>query len=385
MGITGSSVPKRTAIEDVNRVTAWVLWAPFVVSLILLLLSILIRLVIHFSHNNDISLRRWTNFRNRLAKLLSGAEFIDVYSCEPIQQGILHNITRRHPSISSNGMISINLEADQVGIDERMPNQEREKDLYLIERRIPAKAKGAWLNLYLVLLPLQVAFITIIIVHNIYAEQYSTESCNSLTTINNNNESIYYECRNHEQSQSFDQILKECDIDNVTQSISCTAYYYNPLLSHTIIIILNSLVLHLTLARIIIRFILAMRYAVHKSGKICRKICPSKISIAFFICLGFLIIVGIVATVYLLYVDHRMESNVTTDMVFFAFVIIGISIVFFLCGLWQKELYESFSKCSYNVTDDSKPENDDSDQTSQNCFCCSFSKSNTRKNYEEIQ
>ena len=62
-----------------------------------------------------------------------------------------------------------------------------------------------------------------------------------------------------------------------------------------------------------------MQYAVHKSGRICRKICPYKRSAAVFVCLGFLVIVGIVATVYLLYDDQRMESNVTTDMVFFRF------------------------------------------------------------------
>ena len=386
-----------SAIKELNRLSTWVLWTPFVVSVILLFLLMLIPCAIDFLRNNIIWRKRWTRFRNWLAEVSSGGEFTGVYSHESGQQDIHYNATPRLPSISSDGMTAINLGADRRYSDGGILDEQREKDLLLAERRIPANAKGAWYNLYLVLLPLQVAFITIIIVHNIYTEQYSTESCTSLTTINDNDESIYYECRNYQQIQSIEQILKECNSDNTTQSISCTAYYYNPLLSHIIITILNSLILHLTLARIIVRLIIVMRYLVHKLEKMCPRIFPSKKFAAFTVSLTFSMIVGIVAALYILYGDEHAESGLITDIVFFAFVVIGASIVLFLCGLFQIKLYTPFNKCSYNVTDDPKPRNDrttsinidartdGNDQASKNCFCCSFSTTNPRRNYEEIE
>lgn len=397
MGISGSSIPERISIEKLNLLTSWILWTPFVVSVILLSLFMSMPCAIDCSRNNIIWRKRWTRFRNWLGEVSSGGEFTGVYCQESIPQYIHSSTAPRHASISSDGMTIINLGTGQRHSDEGIFNDEREKDLLLVERRIPATAKGAWFNLYLVLLPLQVAFITIIIVHNIYTEQYSTESCDSLKLINDDHESSYYECRNHQQSQSIEHILKECEDDNTTQSISCTAYYYNPLLSHIIITILNSLILHLTLARIIIRLIIVMRYVVHKLEKMCPKMFPNKKYAAFAVSLTISIIVGIVATLYILYGDEHAESDLITDMVFFAFMVIGVSIILFLCGLFQTDLYTPFNKCSFNVTDDPKPRNDrtstttidtqtnGNEQGTNSCFCCSFSKTKSRVNYEEIQ
>lgn len=389
MGFTGPSEPKRIAIEDLNRVTSWILWAPFIISTLLMLVFMLIRLTINSSCTNEKSRRRWTKVRNWLATRFSGGEFVDVYSSKPIEQ--VYRPESRQTSISSDGMTSVNIHTERSVMNEDLHETEREKDLYLSDRLIPAKAKGAWFNLYMVLLPIQVAFVCIIIVHNIYNRQYSAESCDSLTIINNNNQSIYYECRNHQQSQSIDQILNECNKDNTTQSISCTTYYYNPSLSDGIITILNSLILHVTLAKIIIRFIIFMRYIVYKSTKTCPKIFRTNRCAATVVCCGFLIIIGIIIIIYLLAVDARTGSNVITDMVFFAFAAIAISLIFFLCGLFQEQLYEPFSHCSYNVTPDPKPAseetrlNNNNDQTNENCFCCSFSRINRRENYQELQ
>jgi hypothetical protein len=350
MGILGPPVPKRIQIQDLNKVTSWVLWTPFVASILILFLFILARVVIHFLPVNEVHLRWWRNIRNSLAQITSGGEFFGVYS----HQSTPYRDVQREQSALGEGTPIRNI----GNLNETRSN---DQDLFMVDRRIPAHVKGSWFNIYLLLLPLQVAIITMVIVHNIYIEQYYTESCESFKEIATNlNESSYYNCKYNTLSETNSEILRKCnDTDYGDKPISCTTYYYNPQLSNVILTILNSLLLHLTLAKGIVRFIIIMRYMVHKYGKSCREKCPCNVHGAFIVPTVLILVLGIILIYYSLTADEHMESDLTTSMVLFAFIAIVVSIVLFQCGLSQGNLYTPFARCSFTVMDDPRSENDE--------------------------
>ena len=138
-----------------------------------------------------------------------------------------------------------------------------------------------------------------------------------------------------------------------------------------------------------------MRYVSHKYGKSCQKSCPCQVHGAFIVAMVLLSIAGVALIYYALTDGERAESDVTTSIVLFAFTTIATSIVLFLCGLFQPNLYKPFARCSYNVTDDPKIGNDqimddtDNQETDQNdpmtskWFCCSFPTKNIDYNRTE--
>jgi hypothetical protein len=399
MGILGQPVPKRIKIQDLRTITSWVLWTPFVVSVLLVILFALVRVVIHFLRKNEVSLRRWRNIRNSLAQITSGGEFLGVYSHQSIQQATSYNGLRREQSVLIEATTITNRGAQRSSLSETRSNIPDDKDLFMVERRIPAKTKGAWFNIYLLLLPLQVAIITMVIVHNIYTIQYDTETCESFVAIAMNlNESSYYDCKYDTLSDDNSEILRKCNnTDYGDKPISCTTYYYDPLPSHVILTILNSLLLHLTLAKGLIRFIIIIRYLSHKYGKSCREKCPCNVHGAFIVAMVLLSISGIVLIYYAVTESEHLGSDVTTSMVPFAFTAIATSIVLLLCGLFQPDLYKPFARCSYNVTDDPRSENDEitnnknnqetdeNDPMSNSWFCCSSTQTTPLTNYDEIE
>jgi hypothetical protein len=106
---------------------------------------------------------------------------------------------------------------------------------------------------------------------------------------------------------------------------------------------------------------------------------------------------GIVLIYYAVTESEHLGSDVTTSMVPFAFTAISTSIVLLLCGLFQPDLYKPFARCSYNVTDDPRSENDEitnnknnqetdeNDPMSNSWFCCSSPQTTPLTNYDEIE
>ena len=300
MGILSPPGPKRISIPDIQKVISWVLWTPYFISMLAVLLFVLARVVLYYLPGYNVQLRRWYRIRDWLAVKTSAGEFSDVYSQHSVEQVTPRNFVQGEESNLVSEATNINVETQHSNPRENAVSVTREKDLLVAERRIPATAKGSWYNMYLLLLPLQVALITIVIVHHIYSEEYRVESCSSFAQIANSfNESRFYDCRYHEVSRPNDEIFKTCNTtDNGNDEINCSVYYYNPLLSRIIVTILNSLLLHATLAKGIIRFIIFARYIAHKYDKIGPQKCPGKKPGAFVVMIIFAIISGIALLLY---------------------------------------------------------------------------------------
>lgn len=347
---------KRIKIEDLKRDTYLVLWIPFSTLCVAIIAFSIARLLIkYFTKDEGVHLERWTRLRNWLALLTSGGQFYEVHTQQSIQQATSNGGVQSEQSIPNEATTIINMETPPSTLSETASNKiEIKKDCLMANRRIPATVKGAWYNLYLLFLPLQLAIISIIIVHNIYHLEYDTLTCASIKEIADRcNESIYYDCKYGGKSQNICLIFETCNQSQSHDLTSCTVYYYNPSLSDAIQTILNGLLLHFVLAKGIIHFMIGARYLVYKLYKIYSDRFKSIDRVAQGISAVLLLILCItLAIVYKMFNGGNEDSSLTFNMIYIAGFATLISIILFMLGSFQCDLYERLTRCSFNVSDD---------------------------------
>jgi hypothetical protein len=141
-------------------------------------------------------------------------------------------------------------------------------------RLIRATAKGTFYNAYLVSFPLQVVIITSLIVHKMFTEQYTVESCETFMTIYNDTDTdqkLYYDCSYRRKIDNTDEVEKYCSgnmsYDNFTKyNIDCTQYYFET--GKLIEAVVLGYSAHLLLSKILIYFVHLLHFLVRRTAPI---------------------------------------------------------------------------------------------------------------------